>query len=392
MKKQKKQKLLNVWNKIKKPLVILSFVGNIIFLLFIIVGCVGVKKNSTQVKADNTEVITLRGTSWSFDVVPTRTPNGTFMNDRQLPSEVYTLLYQFNGIDKTYASIEFRGGDRYNSYGGNYFNELGGQTYEVFAYYDKQLSKYHWNDDRLKNIIISSVQASNNDSENLSLIEWFSLYSEPVDYVETRFEFISQINYNGYFGQALDSMFINANNEGSKVVNIDLPFFRSNGEVFNRITLYYLNGGSMAYLSDNGTTATNTNTQTWYFSLMYYENTLLGTSVAVNYRKFSVSSSTYLIKGSTWKANSYRYLVFQGELTPEQRESLECFNNDSFSGFSQVNENVGLGNVFNILGQAFVSLRGILSIELLPNISIGLLVFMPLIVGIILTIIWLVKR
>lgn len=391
MKKQKKQKLLNIWNKVKKPLMILSFVGNIIFLLFIIVGCVGVKKKTTQAKAENELTFTLRDTSWDFEDVPSETPGGQSMTNLVVSSETYILGYGFNGLDKAYGSIVFGSSNYLNTYGGYYFNELGGQTFEIFAYFNTRNLEYHWNDERFKHIYIPNEQANNTAAEDTTLIEWFQTFANPT-YTITNFEFISQINYNGYFGQPLDSMFINASNTGSKEVNIDLPFFISNGQVFNRITLWYLNGGSMAYLTDEGSTAINENNHTWYFSLMYYENTLTGLSVAVNYRKFNVGSSTYLVKGSTWKGLSYRYLSFQGELTPEQRTNLESFNNDYFSGFSGVGGEVGLGNVFSLLSSGFGAFINVMKIEILPGLSLGLLCFLPLVLIVIMVIIKLVKR
>ena len=91
--KKKENKFKIIWSKIKKPLMILSIVGNVLFLLFIIVGCVGQKK-STQTKAENEIVYVsdLSGTKWYFNTyVSTPAGNWSDLNPGQVLE--YNLTY-----------------------------------------------------------------------------------------------------------------------------------------------------------------------------------------------------------------------------------------------------------------------------------------------------------
>lgn len=396
MKKKKSNKLRMFWQKMRKPLMILSFVGNILFLLFIIVGCVGEKKKAQQTQAEDNRVLTLVNTQWTYNDSFSETPNGTSLIDnRDDNNETYAVRYTIPNYDGVFVSLNFKTQRDIHAsavISGNKLGEYGTQTNVIFASYDKIFHSWFWVDDEFKNIFFSDYQSPINDTQNINLINWYYDNATLLSDAPVRFEFLSQINYNGPFGQSIDSMFINANNTSSTTFIIDLPFFVSNGNVYNQIKCWYLNGASMGYKADNGTVATNTNNQTWYFQSMEYINTITQESTTVNYRKFEVGNNTTLVKGSTWKASSYRYLYINSSLTPEQRESLECFNNDYFSGVTDVTSDVGIGNVFTLLGSAFGGLTALWSIQILPGLSLGLFLFLPLIVIVIITIIKLVKR
>lgn len=56
------------------------------------------------------------------------------------------------------------------------------------------------------------------------------------------------------------------------------------------------------------------------------------------------------------------------------------------------NDNVAIGNVFTLLGGAFGGLAGLMGISILPGITLGILLFIPLIILIILFIVHLFKR
>lgn len=396
MKKKKSNKLRMFWQKMRKPLMILSFVGNILFLLFIIVGCVGEKKKAQQINAEDNRVLTLVNTQWTLNDSFITTPSGAdFISSQEDITESYSVRYTIPNYDGVFVSLKFNTRRIITSsavLSGNKLVEYGSQTNVIFASYDSYLQVWRWNDDVFKNIFFSDYQSPINDTQNTNLINWFYENATLLSDSPVRFEFLSQINYNGPYGQSIDSMFINANNTSSTTFEINLPMFVSNGNVYNQIKCWYLNGQSMSYKQDNGTIATNTNNQTWYFLEMEYVNTITQESTPVNYRKFEVGTNTTLVKGSTWKASSYRYLYINTSLTPEQRESLECFNNDYFSGVTDVTSDVGIGNAFTLLGSAFGGLTALWSIKILPGLSLGLFLFLPLIVIVIITIIKLVKR
>lgn len=84
------------------------------------------------------------------------------------------------------------------------------------------------------------------------------------------------------------------------------------------------------------------------------------------------------VSRSRWAINQY---------TIEQ-----ILNYDMTQNASGVNTGNYIGNVFTLIKQAFDSLTGILALSILPGISIGVLLFLPLVLTIIIVVIKLVKR
>ena len=238
MKKQTKNKINKIWQKIRKPLMILSFVGNILFLLFIIIGCVGAKKQTQQANAEDNRVISLRFTQWTYNDSFNVSPNGTpLIDNRESSSESYAVRYTIPNYDGVFVSLNFKTQRDIHAsavLSGNKLGEYGTQTNVIFANYDTILHSWFWVDDYFKNIFFSDYQSPINDTQNIDLINWYYDNATLLSDAPVRFEFLSQINYNGPFGQPVDSMFINANNTGSTTFVVDLPFFVSNGNVYNQ--------------------------------------------------------------------------------------------------------------------------------------------------------------
>lgn len=377
MNKQKKQKLLNIWNKVKKPLMILSIIGNLIFLMFIIIGCVGSHKKATQTKAEDYNLSSLVGTTWK-------------LNER--PEEIeFSYNVDFESNDRICHLF------RMTLYHDE-FRLLYGQGLSVWS------SNTSWSSTSYQTIHITG----GDDIESTTLIEYLydSAILMSIDYSSLadfpNFTFNNQINYNAPYNASIDSPFILHTFEGGQEVFsyvIELPKFVSNGEIFDSIRLWYFSGYATSYLDSGGLVKTNDNQGTAYYNYMEYINTETNTQVMVNYRNFvngnvNGSVQTYLTNGSEWKNDNYRKLVFLDDLSSSQATLLSQFNNQlmGYTGFGNGETNIGLGNSFSLIAQCFEGVKNIFAIEVLPNISLGVFVFLPLIVGIIITIIWIVKR
>lgn len=429
MKKQNKQKLKNIWNKIKRPLMILSIVGNVLFIMAIIVGCASMKKTKAQQTnaVDIGEVYDLFDTTWYLNDVINYTPMGkdflsyplsnpeTWMYDITFEAfdayennfRDYNTLYfhssSNSGYQYNWFDVQYRDIDDGNEvlYRGSLavFDTRASSGLEPIFYYmpleDDQM-------DEIRTIHVTShYTLLNNYAEHNQLFYWFfenaSLIDKPSSFT---FTFNKQINYNAPQNASLESPFVLhsfSGNEAVYTISYNLPSFMSNGEVFDTIKIWYFKGYSMRYL--DGTIQVNDNQGTAYYNYMEYIDSTLGTTVMVNYRNFvngnvEGSVQTYLTNGSEWVNENYRVLIFNTELTPNQTTHLSQFNNQNFNnnGFSAIGEDVGVGNVFSLMGSAFAGLTALWSIQLLPNITLGLLLFMPLIVIVIITIIKLVKR
>lgn len=216
---------------------------------------------------------------------------------------------------------------------------------------------------------------------------------------EASFTFITNFNFNAPFNFALDSPFVNV---VGQTKTYDLPWFYVNGLAFNQIKLIYVDGASTRYIDQNGVLQINTDTSTSFYSIMQYVNTATNYAVLVNTRNFATASDsngnlqTYLATGTKWVNDSYRTITFSDTLTPQQLDNLSQFNTNINNGYSDytsgVVTDIGLASVFSLIGSAFASVSGFLSIQIMPGLTLGLLLFTPLIVGIILAIVWLVKR
>lgn len=378
---------------------ILSIVGNILFLIFIIVGCVGTHKKATQSNAEgNNPIFTLRNTEWKLNDLIDTTPQGyqVDINNRFL-TENYMLT--FTDIDTTYLGLRF---EQYRSiFQISYFeaNQYGG--YDAVLVYS---SLSGWSDTDYIDISIANLYDPNKDYDNRFLIDWFNNNGVMLNSDFTTFTFNTQINYNAPINGTLNSPFVNQVGNGDTAYTkiYDLPLFESNGQLFDRIKLWYINALSMRYIDSNsGNIYACTRQDLMYYSYMEYINTTTEETIAVNFRNFYIgndpsasnSVQTALDNGSNWVNTDYRVLKFQNPFDNDQRNSLAQFNNDTnLNGLTPTSSNVGLGNVFTLMGSAFSGLSGLLAIQILPNITIGLLLFIPLIVMIILAVIWIVKR
>lgn len=234
-------------------------------------------------------------------------------------------------------------------------------------------------------------------------INYFFTLFDIYELSDNYFNFASQINYYAPYGQDIDSYFVNdadmvsSSSYSLKVILSKQPFI-SGGYVFDTIRLRYQNAIANTYLDNNG------NRQTWgvngfaSYSFTEYVNTATNLVVIVNERIVQPwsdgnSSGYNQTLGSKWVSKNYQSIRFFADISDIQLTSLSTLNNSSFSGGYIVNDNnIGLESAFSLIGQAFSSVTGLLTISVLPGITLGLLLFLPLIAGIIVAIIWVVKR
>lgn len=226
------------------------------------------------------------------------------------------------------------------------------------------------------------------------LSDLFNIYT----FSDASFTFENEINYNALYDYSTSSAFV-AGTADTKI--IDAGWFYSNGLAFNQIKIYYIDAYATRYISNTGDIEYMQTTGFSYFSNMTYKNTATELEITVNSRIYGTYTDSsdnvqyYLNNSSKWSNQDYRELVFASPLTPANNDSLSKFNTGLGQGYIEYNgstDSIGLGSVFTLIGSAFSAVAGFLAIQIMPGLSLGLLLFAPLIVGIIIAVIWIVKR
>lgn len=250
----------------------------------------------------------------------------------------------------------------------------------------------------------SIFTGSNFREYNDNFIECVNRFYNVYTIGESVFTFESAFNFNAPYGYAIESPFISDDyftslNPGAiKQVSIDLPFFVSNGYIYNQIKLTYFNAYGTRYKYGSDYVICETE-GIGYYSYMQYINTISNASISVNLRVFGtyVDSSdniqTFLEHTTQWKNNEYLKLYFIRDLEPFESNKISILNTTTGTGYNNTNStDIGLGNVFTLIASAFGAIGGFLSIQIFPGLSLGLLLFAPLVVGIIIAVVWIVKR
>lgn len=107
---------------------------------------------------------------------------------------------------------------------------------------------------------------------------------------------------------------------------------------------------------------------------------------------------TYYTNLTAWRSEAFKHLTILEDNTnynggvfsnfDNSRTALSTFNIGNTGVLTPNNDT----NIFTLFTSAFSSLTSLFAIQIFPNISLGLLFFLPLVVGIIIAIIWIVKR
>lgn len=219
------------------------------------------------------------------------------------------------------------------------------------------------------------------------------------------FRFNAQFNYNSPLGTNLQSGYGSGpswtvEGGGFAYKDYDLGYFISNGQLFNKIRYRAMATGALHfYMKDNDGNYKIIQGPSGYYSysMLEYINTDTGLDVTVNTRN-SVAYQTsnggftyYQDNSSTWVNPNYQNLVFLMDLTVDEQNFLISFNNNNYGSYNgQIYSNGS--DVFTLLSLGFTSLTAFLEINILPGISIGVLLFMPLIVGIVVILFHILKK
>lgn len=172
-------------------------------------------------------------------------------------------------------------------------------------------------------------------------------------------------------------------------------YFRSGGKVFKRIDFYFLPMQGMEYvstLSSSGTPSVFSGSGFVYCSVIEYIS-LDGTSFTAWRAIFGTKAdgNVYLRNFGEWTSNQYKTIdVFL--YTPVYGQSGVAPNLDQV-GILELRTASGVptpiiggdsnADVFSLLGVGFQSVAGLLNIQILPFLTLGTLLFVPLVVIII---------
>lgn len=202
--------------------------------------------------------------------------------------------------------------------------------------------------------------------------------------------------------------------------NYELPFFKwtnydwsANGPTFNfrfvcdgvmykGLHFSYANNYNSAtnghnYFRDiEGSLIDETGYDFGYFTHLSYinmDNTeTIVFSRNISYLSYENGSNTYEVKevGGSWVSFKYRSL----QVLANDSDVVDLLNNLNTIGDTEYNGYTSYQyyDVFSLIGLGFTSLIGLFNISLLPGITLGLLLFMPLMVSIIIIVVRMVKK
>lgn len=125
-----------------------------------------------------------------------------------------------------------------------------------------------------------------------------------------------------------------------------------------------------------------------WISMRPYEGIIVNTYIegggkletASGLHDFSYSMANYLME--SFGRETIYYINFENELTSGE-ENPGATGGDVGSGYE---------SFFSLIAQAFRSISSVLNIYVVPGITLGTLIFIPLVVSIVLFVVWLVKR
>lgn len=211
----------------------------------------------------------------------------------------------------------------------------------------------------------------------------------------SNFQFNNQINYNSPFDLTLGNQFIKGNYNSMITKSYNLPYFVSGGVIYNQIVLKYDTASAM-YFNVNDNVILGPSGSITYFA-MFYQNSFTNVSTMVNVRDnadyyHDGGYSLIQLPSSTWVSQEYRNISFLYDITDSDLLNVSQFNNNSAYSTSVTNGNIGLGNVFDLLSNSFNSLLGLFNISIIPGVTIGVLMFLPLVVTIIVLVFKAVKK
>lgn len=188
-----------------------------------------------------------------------------------------------------------------------------------------------------------------------------------------------------------------------------LPFY-ANGTLYNSIISHYAiarDNSNVLYLRNNTDDIIKAKSSTPVFTYMEYayfnpggvitDSTTPAYKDIVNIRDttqedVSGNSVDVYELSTTWINDGYRYLNFSGYvITGDLSTKLKAFNNNNQVNIYTDNDN-DYGQVFKLFEGVFSAIVPFLSIQILPYLSVGLLIFIPLVTAVIFFIVDKIKK
>lgn len=243
------------------------------------------------------------------------------------------------------------------------------------------------------------------DVDYFSVINFYSVGANQYlfDMVQLdTFVFNKVFNYNAPMGLTLSSpygqsaLWTDTPSSYDAHIYYDVGWFVSNGQLFNRIVYRCSDSASMYF--DFGNNQIKQGGVGWSYSTLEYWNTSTNSVVIVNMRDivaFMPSSTTYAYyqsNSATWQVDDYRSLYFIDSLSQSNINALNRFNNNNQNSYSGNVTGGDINNIFTLIGSAFTSLLPVMSTYLLPGITIGTLLFIPLVALLVFAIIRIIKK
>lgn len=249
--------------------------------------------------------------------------------------------------------------------------------------------------------IDSSIDLMNYDGDNVCVMFISNIIkNNAVINMNYTFDFNYNINRYGPL-MSNNEVFSNygaTNQLGSNFV-VRGYFKDSLNNYYNAIKITYLQAQGSNYIDSKGESHLWEDQSASYAYLEYIKTD--NTSVMVNFNDYITMGNKRLYSASsTWVSDNFRHITivyldkFSSNLPINELSPLEVLNtfNNNVIG---TNEMGGLGGsigVFGLLSEGFKSVASILGMEIIPGITLGLFIFIPFSIMILITCVWLFKR
>lgn len=423
MKKSKKE---FIKKKIFQVLHFIGYVSSVILILLCVIAglksCNSQNNNNNQSLQNNALNLPVLNNSGAFLDIKYNYYEDSFIvnyGDLLAVYDFYGLDYNKDDYDDDYTLTLSFDIELFNdSFDYVYENEL--TTLEVlFSVYSNQQGDYL----RIDSVYINGDLTQEKDTPdpfNLTYFQYGAGYDYDFIYQGdynplvslfynwhewNYFTFNNQINFMYPFGMTLSNFtgdyasgMIEVLPNTLQRVKYSTGLFYSNGEYFNEIWYDLQPGWSTTYdynTNSNVLDIRNGPQNSWSYYCMIYNNTLTGSNKIVNMRdsqsyELNGGYGQYLLQSSTWLNDNYRYISYCS-MPKETLTKLQGFNNNN-ANFSTGNISGSGSDVFSLLTYAFTALVPFFSVMILPGISMGVLIFTPLVVVVLFAIMRIIKK
>lgn len=255
--------------------------------------------------------------------------------------------------------------------------------------------------------------SESNDFKKNNELDIFYSNLLPLNIID--FTFVDNFNLNSLLTSTNESGVFNLNN--ISIINFNTTYgiifsspksFYCNGYTYDTLKIYATALDNNTYVSYDGKNAVKfqgANTGYAFINMLVYENSYTNKSIMV----CSINSiireggEAVVLNSYKWINDNYKYIkILDSSFNP----ATNFFGQNGNSGLSilQTGNNNNIGfitsttiinsnyNPFTLFTTAFSSLTSLMNIQIIPGLTLGLLFFLPLVVGIIIAIIWIVKR